>query len=415
MQWYPGKNSANVLCDIKIISELFDQRQYEIYVLASNDGTQKITEKIGAVNVFHVNRSSFFYAVTQAKTCIDAKNSKMILKANRIMMRIKQILCIPIYPCYEPFVARQFAHNALELQQKFNFDLILAEYHGYETLYAGYFVKSRCPQVKFMPILWDPLTGSVAAKYLPRFYDRWKKERSASKIFGKADQIIAMKSSQAYHEKNSIQKPYYPKIRYLDLPGIVRPCMREGDAPFIEKDKINIVYAGVLTYPDRDPKQILQVLNQTKYAKQINIIFFSIGNGIARAEEQKKDFQGTIHVSGYVDQATLECVYSKADVLLNLGGPNPFATPSKLFTYMSYGKPIISTYYIDNESSYQYLQQYRNGLCLDLRKAEPVMVEELEAFLDQRLGTLVPFEEVAELYSANTPGEYVRIIESLLH
>ena len=400
---------------IKIINQLAKNKNYEIYVLAYDDGGKKFYEQINGIKVFRFTRSLFFSKMVQASHNKAKWSSKYILRLNRILLRIKQLICIPIYPCYEPFVARQFAHNALELQQKFNFDLILAEYHGYETLYAGYFVKSRCPQVKFMPILWDPLTGSVAAKYLPRFHDRWKKERSAAKIFGKADQIIAMKSSQAYHEKNSIQKPYYPKIRYLDLPGIVRPCMREGDAPFIEKDKINIVYAGVLTYPDRDPKQILQVLNQTKYAKQINIIFFSIGNGIARAEEQKKDFQGTIHVSGYVDQATLECVYSKADVLLNLGGPNPFATPSKLFTYMSYGKPIISTYYIDNESSYQYLQQYRNGLCLDLRKAEPVMVEELEAFLDQRLGTLVPFEEVAELYSANTPGEYVRIIESLLH
>lgn len=410
IKWYPPRASANVLCDEKIIRKLIADNEYEVHCLVYR---AKGTKKCEIIDGLHVNRISIGPLFKHYIWSKD-HNSKLGILFQRFCLRLKQILTIWIYPCYEPFLAHKFAKEAIKLHKQEHFDLIVSEHHGFDTLYAGHKLKKEYPDVKFMAILWDPFTGKEPAKYLPKQYAENKLLRAENEILSNADKIVAMKSSEEYHLENSIAKSYFTKYCFLDIPGIVAPIISDIDNNMVKMERINIIFSGVLSLPERNPEYIIRALNETRYANQLHLIFLCVGSGRNVVEDMKRIFKGEITVSGYIDRKMLSSVYADAQVLLNFGGSNPVMVPSKIFEYMSYGKPILSTYYIDNESSKKYFERYPLALCVDERESIENNVKRLEQFIDSTIGKTVSFEEVKMLFPENTPDKYVEIIERTL-
>ena len=410
IQWYPAKDSANVLCDDKVIQELLKTGNYEIHCLVYRPNGLAKFEILNGVRIHRFSRGLYFKYYLWARK----NKSKIGTAINRIILRIKQILTIPIYPCYEPLATLKYAKEAKKLHKKEKFDIVISEHHGFDTLYAGHALKKYDANIKFIPILWDPFTGKEPAKYLPKGYAEKKLLHSERKILSIADCIIAMRSSEEYHKKMSINKAYYDKYRFLDIPGIIKPKEAKVDAKFIDENKINIVYSGVLSLPERDPSYIVELLNQTKYAKNLNLVFLAIGNGVDKLYGLKEKFSGNLVINGYVSREEINAIYHKSDVLLNLGGSNPYMVPSKIFEYMSYGKSILSTYYIDDESSKKYFDKYPLALCIDERKDKDKNKAILEDFIGSKLNERIEFEDVKKAFPLNLPESYVQVIDDVL-
>lgn len=409
IQWYPPRRSANVLCDDKIIKELLKTGDYEIHCLVYRLSGLPDSEIVNGIKVHRVSRGLYFRYYLWAKE----SKSKLNQVINKIAFRIKQIITIPFYPCYEPLATRKIVREAKRLHKEEKFDIVISEHHGFDTLYAGHKLKEYDPNIKFISILWDPFTGKEPAKYLPKGYAEKKLLKSEKKILSNADCIIAMESSREYHERMSKNKSYYDKYRFLDIPGIVKPKEASTGAKFIDETKINIVYSGVLSLPERDPSYIVELLNETKFAKDINLVFFAIGNGVDKLQTLKEKFKGNLVINGYVSREEISAVYHKADVLINLGGSNPYMVPSKIFEYMSYGKLILSTYYIDDESSKKYFEQYPLALCVDVRKDMDENKTSLEAFIESNWNKTIDFDEVKKSFPYNLPESYVEVIKEI--
>ena len=64
-----------------------------------------------------------------------------------------------IYPIDELSFVHLFANKAIKLHEKIGFDMVVSEHSGVETLLAGYYLKKNYPNVKYLPILWDPILG----------------------------------------------------------------------------------------------------------------------------------------------------------------------------------------------------------------------------------------------------------------
>lgn len=410
IQWYPPRGSANVLCDDKIIQELLKTDEYEIHCLVYRIPNAPDEEEADPVKIHRFSKGILFDYFIRGRE----RKSKFWEVFNRIILRFKQCITAPTYPCYEPIAARRFAQNAIKLHKKEHFDLIVSEHHGYDSLYAGHKLKEFDPNIKFISILWDPFTGKEPAKYLPKGYAEKKLLKSEGKILSNADCIIAMMSSIEYHKKMSINKAYYDKYRFLDIPGIIKPKESLADAKLIDESKINIVYSGVLSLPERDPSYIVELLNQTKYAKNINLVFLAIGNGVDKLYGLKEKFSGNLVINGYVSREEINAIYHKSDVLLNLGGSNPYMVPSKIFEYMSYGKSILSTYHIDDESSKKYFEKYPLALCIDERKNKDKNKTILEEFIGSKLNERIEFEDVKKAFPLNLPESYVQVIDEVL-
>ena len=414
IQWFPVSRSANVLCDVKIINELLKSGDYEIHCLTYQGWKQKLEEEVNGVKVHRFKRSFFWDVFMWARENEGTKRAKIIYFFNRVFLRLKQVMTIPFYPCYEPLLARKYARQAIKLHKIEKFDMVISEHNGFDTLYAGYSVKKKSKNIKFLPILWDPFSGKELAKYLPQRYAESRLIKKENKILSNADRIIAMKSSEEFHKQNSINKSFYNKYCFLDIPGIVQPQMSDNESRFIQKGKINVVFSGVLALPERDPEYIINLFNKTDRVLDINLIFLCVGNGKDKLYKLKNSFKGNLIINGYVDREEINRIYSNVDILLNIGGSNPVMVPSKIFEYMSYGSLIVSTYYIDGETSKNYLARYPLALCVDQREPIEANVEKLNFFINNKIGEKISFEKVRETFPCNTPEMYVDIIREVL-
>lgn len=409
MQWYPTVKSANSICDERIIESL-KKNKIEISCLTYKNYNQSTYENINGVKVYRVKRGWLFNKYQKSR---DQKgiNSRIIKTIRYIILRIRQFLWIPIYPIIEPVITIKLIFKSRRLMKKEKFDLILAEHHGLDTLIAATVLKKENNKSLFIPILWDPLSGKEKPKYLRRTFFNKRIEKIEDFVFSYADKIIAMKSSESLLYKKNKNKPFYKKYVFLDIPRICRHDMNCKDINFIKKNMINIVFAGNLDGVNRNAVPILEYFNQCDIVSKLNMIFFCDGKGKQALSNYIKNFKGTIQVNNFISSNTLNQIYSNADFLLNIGGNNPSMVPSKIFEYMSYGKPIISTYYRDDDASILYLKRYPLSFCLDLRKEN---YGQLNSFLSSNLETHISFDIVSSLFPENTGEAYGLLITKML-
>ena len=82
-------------------------------------------------------------------------------------------------------------------------------------------------------------------------------------------------------------------------------------------------------------------------------------------------------------------------------------TPSKIFEYMSYGKPIISTAPISNEPCMKYLKTYPLSLVVDENNNSlDCNVEIVESFILNNCCKHCDSENLKEIYALNTPKAF---------
>ncbi len=419
IQWYgiPAKlcTSANTICDERIIEDLKKNSHYEIHILSYGLTGFPMDEVIDGVYVHRFKRPAwwnhFIYTRFNQKTWFD----KVIFKYDQITLRLKQLLFIPIYPDITPFHSRHFAKEAEILFQKHNFDLVISEHNGRDTTYAAYALKKSHPEIKYIPILWDPMSGKELAKYLPQSIAKKMLDKDENKLLSLADLVIEMQSYKDYQEEKSHKKSFFSKLLFLDIPGIIKPNCQSTQDNYNKKGYINILYSGIITLPERDPSYLIDVINHSKYADKVNLMFFSAGKaGMDKVAELLKTFKGKSLLHSYIPKNELDIIAYNADILVNLGGSNPRMVPSKIFEYMSLCKPVVSTYFIDNECSLSYFSKYPLAMCLDIRLPLTYNVKKFEYFVENKLTDSISFEEVERTFPANTPKSFNNAISGLL-
>lgn len=414
IQWYPSLNSANVLCDDEIIRELKKNNEYEIHCLVCRAYKQPKYEQMEGIHVHRFSLSPLWILYTWGKQNEDKLFGRLILRINRLCLRIKQLLTIPLYPCYEPLLKWRFAREAIKLHKKEHFDLVISEHHGIETLCAGYALKCFDDRVKYVPILWDPIVGKEPAKYLKKSYAEKCLSRFEERILSMADTVVAMRSHREVISGKCGDKPYYQKIIFLDLPRLTRPLDpgMADEGRFIDRSCVNILYSGLVNKGDRNPRFVIDLLGSLDM--KVNLMFFCIGEH-EDFSAAMANFNGKLQFHGYVPKEQLLQLYANADIFLNLGNSNPCMVPSKIFEYMCWGKPVISTYSIEDDSSKSYLAEYPLAFLIDRNRSDKeTLKQELRDFIIKTSRSRLSYEQVATIFPNNTPGKYIRLINELL-
>lgn len=108
-----------------------------------------------------------------------------------------------------------------------------------------------------------------------------------------------------------------------------------------------------------DAQYIIDIFS-CELLKNCSLDFYSAGNGVEAVKKATKN----ITLKGWVDKTRLEKAYDKADAFISIAEKNGKQMSSKIFEYMSYGKPIIHIYYVDDDVNLKYLKQYSKALCI---------------------------------------------------
>lgn len=403
---YPNmRRSASVLCTHRVMECVAASGKYEVFALCFCFSRETDEEILNGIHIYRLRPSLW----TQLRSRII--ESRKHHRLERIVEVVQKVLTIPFYPQTEPLTFSRFYNAAMKLHRKECFDMVVSEHHGLVTLLTGCRLMRNYHEIKHVAILWDPVKGQITTSCLPSFYTGYRIEVLEKYVAKYTTLQISTLSMKEYHKLNG---DYALNHRlYLDIPGILSP---EPEVPtvymnYILKGAINIVFSGLLS-DLRNPLPIISLLGKCEMADRINIVFFSMG-AMDIVNEAAINFKGSIIYHDYIPLNELHTIYRHADFLLNVSHINAKMTPSKIFEYMSYGKPIISTYVTDGDSAQNYISRYAEGICIDLKRTETENVALLNAFLGKEHRD-VPFEEVKELFKENTPERFLEVIDDLI-
>ena len=320
----------------------------------------------------------------------------------------KLLLTICMWPWISPMYTRRIFRKAFRLCTEKQIDCIVPIYTQIDTLIAAKRIKEKIPSIRFVPYFLDSLSGG----YGPRFFSReWicaRGQKWERKILPSADEIIVMESSRAHHMKYSSDALYYDKMHFFDLPLLRTAEMESGD-PLMDAEKRNFVYVGTLPDGIRSPAYVLEMFSHL-HGEQWQ--FWFVGSSGCAVLEEAALTDRRIHIVGRVPHELALRYEAQADVLVNIGNSNPHMTPSKIFEYFSFGKPILSTRAIEGEPSSAYLARSPLALILDEVTDSPQLAAtKVEAFVKDCEGCAVDPMQIRQIYYNNTPGAVVEFLQ----
>ena len=172
-----------------------------------------------------------------------------------------------------------------------------------------------------------------------------------------SDHILAM--HQLRENFNIVFSDNMNKITYVEHPLLKKT---NNSYKMIDDGKIRLMYAGALYKYYRSPEYLLKVFTLINGSYLLNI--FSAGNCEKMIDKfSRKDIR--IKNNGYVSVDVLDEEYSNADILLSIGNFKSQNLASKIFEYMSLGKPIIHFYVNPNDPVLKLLFKYPLSLTVE--------------------------------------------------
>ncbi len=239
------------------------------------------------------------------------------------------------------------------------------------------------------------------------FNDNPQERRKEELMFFKlADRIITTPILEQVYLKDKDFIKYQDKISSLEFPNIKRYDFNNDECVFFDKEYTNIAFCGILDDAYRSPKVFLENFEQI-LSSRIKIRVYFIGDILSDvAKEFKNKYPNNIFIKDRVDLKTALIIQNEADFLLNIGNTVNNQTPSKIFDYFSFGKPIINIQKIQDCSAKGYIDKYALIFTINEIDYDENTHIKLEEFLKINKNKSIKFDDIKKTYNHCTL-EYV--------
>ncbi len=390
--------SANGLCAKAVIYELM-RRGHEITWVCNRE----IDSSANLLPVAYVRIKPRCIDRLLARFEGNRVATRIAIAVNRVSM-FRALRSWPlISKRYSKRVSRAVAAASLEA------DVVIGVYTQIDAIIASHEAKKGNPRLRFIAWYLDSFTGGHG----PRFLDAEEIERRGKRwnrqLLENADVVVAMESSKRFHEQHCCDEPWFGKLCFLDLPLLDINKTFDLQAN-VESSKTKvIVYAGTLPEGIRSPEFFVNVLSFIPN-ESLRVVFVGDESNRSLIEACARDRR--IKVRGRVSHDEVLRLLSSADYLLTLGNRLANMTPSKIFEYMAFRKPIIATYPIDSEPSLPYLERYGDALMLNERGDPSLAAAQLVGFLNADHEPIT-FDELKSRFWNNTPSAFCDLVETI--
>ena len=393
---YKPRASANGICSDNVLQELVAQGN-EVTVIANRMYDYPEYSEENGLKIHRV-RPRFSYWLSDWGS--GHKNRKVV-KIAGLMNKIKLMAANFTWPVVAPMYTYRFYKKAVDLHKKEKFDKVISVYAPVDCLLAGYKLKKKFPEIKFYPYFLDSLSGGYGPKVFSKEKIIKRGLRIENKIFPLSEKVFVMKSSEEHHLKYN--EKFKEKLCFLDIPSFKKKHIEHKKS---DDGKIKCLYVGSLLANVRNPQTFIKA---AECVKNENIVYEFVGGGDCKSMFSKLSelLKNRLIFTGFMNHDKLEKKYNEADFLINIGNSVSTMVPSKIFEYMSYGKPIISTYDIEDEPSKKYLEKYPLALLLSGETSPEENAKKIESFIKENTGKTVDFEELTEMFYLNTPKAFV--------
>ena len=419
---YKPYMSANGVCCDNVIAELI-RRGHSVTALVNAVPTQPKREIKGNLTIERVApRLSVRLGDLAKRSGISQVRSKLLTFASSLVNNAQLFLMSPLWPSVAPSATKRFSRAAIRLDQIHQFDAVISVYTPAETLLAGCALKQFRKDIVFISYFLDALAGGWGPK-------RWGKSRIGQHtrkletyIARYADLLVSMESSRTYHEANPICEYNADNQRhYMNVPLLVPLDVEktntesQSNVANAKPHRVRLLFAGYIDYPRRDPIPLLEILKRVCSQMDAKAVFIGTCTKPELFTDYREESGGRIEYIGQLNHDNLIHELRIATAFLNIGSANPNAVSGKIFEYMAYRKPIISTYSIDNEPCVPYLKRYNSCFFIDQRGCDyDAVAQKLVEYLSDERAMRTSECDIEQVFYANTPGAFVDLLTDVV-
>ena len=335
-------------------------------------------------------------------------------KHSRFQNRMMALIRMPVYPFNNLLRIYKYYRACRILLKGKQFDLVVSQCFPQESVFAGALLRKNGYINNVMVLFWDNIYGKIPHRLVPEKF-AFRRQRCVEEwVSHYSDRLVSPFPVKAFHDKYGDVDAAVGKRFYLEHPSLTRPSVNTGhnNDGYIVPGKINIIYSGRV-YNRDNVSFIIRLLNVTKYADRLNVVFFSRGISKPDIDVLCKGFKGAIRFLDWIPLDQLFALYPYVDYFLSFTG-NPAQITSKVYEYMSFGKPIIHIYQNDEDINVPAFSRYPFFHPIDVRHSLDIEKYSLECFLDLSFGKHVVFEEVENLFPTATASAYVKLIANMI-
>lgn len=399
--------SANGSIMKNLIDEL--KTEHEIIVIAvKNNFELSDYEEYDGYNIIRLNEfATCFHNFCERKKH-SAKGLKknifnFLLQSKRVLLLLKKVLK---KESLDQSLVKKHYNSLQRLNENFPIDVILPVSLPFESFVAAAKFKKTYPNVKVLPFQLDHFSESETlhnSSFIKKL--RYKKHIEIEKdcIKNSDHFYILPQLKEHYGDKEFIH--FHEKITVCEHPLIKAKVVTELNTIKFRDNCINLVYAGSLYKDIRSPKYILDILTYIPSNENICFNVFHFGN----CNEILEDFKDRLGVSlqnyGQVPAEISLSAMNDSDILISIANNINNQVPSKIFDYLSFGKPIIHLYQDDSDPYLNLLKEYPLALCvkMDNEKIKDNALK-IQEFCKSNSGNIISFDEVQKKYFYATPS-----------
>ena len=267
------------------------------------------------------------------------------------------------------------------------YDVILSN----STPFAAHVVAMKLKKIgvakKWCPVLWDPYVNDNDKSQTQKTIE--KRKKNAIKVLSSADKVFMLEGVRKENIRHNYNPDYNQNAIDFSLPTLLKaPDNNE------EIRKFSMVFTGKFYSDIRNPEEMLSILSE--FPKEFSLSLYGVGCRDI-VEKQAKLFKNSTMVDfGLVTHKECLAAQNSADILINLENTVANRMPSKVFEYISSGKPVINFYYVKDDIGLSYLKKYPLCYNLCLNDYTEKDVENLIKFCYENSCKKLSFEEATE-------------------
>ena len=296
-----------------------------------------------------------------------------------------------------PNLIKDYKRAIKEILSENQFDLCIATLLPLEGVYS---VIDLCPQGTMIGIYqldtyWNNLLFPHKYSNIRLIYEKTLLQKCS----------FMLTTPQIYEINTKIDQDSFKQLIPVEFPMVKKTTKKHINSD--NNDGLtHCAFVGTLYRDIRPPRFVIREIAKIQNS---NIVFdfYGLGQELITELNEYENAKDRIKLHGFVPSKTAEEKELKSDFLVNIDNAVDSQVPSKIFEYISTGKPIINFYFNANSPILDYLKDY--PLCLNIKLMDgenDSSTKSIDSFIMENKGKKIPFDRIKEIYNKNTP-EYV--------
>lgn len=373
----------------------------EVHALVRYDNCNPID--VNKERLFNKVYKIYTYETEKRTLCFKETNENLDKKQKmKIVLKNPDLFISVLDRKYndESIIAKKYISYLEEIVHIEQYDIICGVANPYYLLRVLGKIKCNSKKVGFQL---DPYTYNYAK---PSIMLK-RRKKIEKKVLNKLDLLFA--ASFVYDE--IIEKKFCVDNRRIirfELPGIDDVVQTKRHR--FDDEYVHFIFIGQLYNDIRNPEYMFKLFERLPQNYRLHIV----GGGSSSIEKYQERLGDRLINHGWVsgEEAT-EFMY-KADILVNLNNTILNQLPSKLFEYISTGKPILNICKSAKCLSLEYTDKYPGALDVSESLDIEIAVNNIIQFVNEKKGILVEKDVILKNFKENTNEYFIKKVEDNL-